>query len=108
MRKLLVGLVVGAACAGAQAEFFDGNKLLAKIKGDAYDYVNAVGYIMGVSDATRGITHCPQENVTAGQMTEMLKNHLEALPSVRHLPADQHVTYVLKNNWPCLKKGTGV
>ena len=85
----------------AHAEFMDGNKLLTRIKGDAYDYVNAVGYITGVSDATRSVTHCPPENVTAGQITDMVKQHLESIPSLRHLTADQHVVYVLKKAWPC-------
>ena len=88
----------------AHAEFKDGNNLLNQIKGDTYDYVHAVGYITGVSDATRGVTHCPPSNVSAGQITDMVRLHLESVPSVRHLTADTHVTYVLKKAWPCAEQ----
>lgn len=107
MRNKIIALTL-CACLPAHAEFFDGNKLLSRINGDTYDYINAVGYIMGVSDATRSVTHCPPENVTAGQIGDMVKKHLESNPGVRHLTADQHVTYVLQKSWPCAKKGSGV
>lgn len=94
MLSLLVPLL-------AQAEFKDGNKLLAQIKGDTIDYVHAVGYITGVADAVHGVAYCPPPTITAGQITDMVKQHLEQLPSMRHLSADQHVIFVLKRTWPC-------
>lgn len=92
----------------AHAEFFDGNKLLARIKGDTYDYANAIGYVIGVADMMRNIAHCPPDNITAGQILDMVKQHLEDNPSTRHFTGDQHVVYVLKKAWPCAKKGSGV
>lgn len=107
MRKLLIGLVVGAACAGAHAEFKDGNKLLSELNSEVY-YTKgvAMGYIMGVADAVSGVTHCAPPNVTAGQINDMVKNMLENTPSIRHWTADVIINYVLKSTWPC-PKGRG-
>lgn len=93
----------------ARAEFMDGNSLLSKIQGDSYDRVLAMGYIEGVYDATRGITHCPtSSNITAGQLLDMVHQHLLAFPGGRHFTADLIVGYVLKRAWPCAQKGQGV
>ena len=67
-----------------------------------------IGYIMGVVDAYGNITHCPPDNVTAGQLRDMVRNFLENTPSIRHLPANEIVGHVVKTAWPCAKKGTGV
>lgn len=85
----------------AYAEFKDGNKLLAQLRGDSMDYVHALGYVIGIYDALQGVTHCPPANVTAGQVADMVRQHLEAAPSLRHLTGDRHVSYVLKRAWPC-------
>ena len=106
-RKAIAVLLYTCAAGMAHAEFLDGNKLLSRIKGDGYDYLNAIGYITGVADATRGVISCPPDNITAGQLTDMMKMHLESAPSVRHLPADQHVAYVMKKAWPCAEKKRG-
>lgn len=91
----------------AHAEFLDGNQLLNRINTSGTQYSNALGYIMGVTDGLLGVTHCPPSNVTAGQITDMVKSHLENLPSVRHLPASSHVLFVLKEAWPCANKPQG-
>jgi hypothetical protein len=102
MKRALICLLL--ASGAAHAEFKDGNRLLAQIRGDSHDYVHAVGYIAGVADALHGAVYCPPPTITAGQITDMVKQHLEASPSVRHLSADQHVTYVLKRAWPCAEQ----
>ena len=94
-------LALMLACGTVAAEFKDGNKLLSQIRGDTIDYVNAVGYITGVFDTLRSVTHCAPGSVSAGQVTDMVRAHLEANPSVRHITADQHIAYVLKATWPC-------
>lgn len=107
MKRILLSLVLGPCLwLPAHAEFKDGNKLLTQIKGDSHDYVNAVGYITGVADALRSVVHCPPENVTAGQLTDMVKRHLENSPEVRHMTGDTHISYVLKRAWPCPDRGT--
>ena len=107
MKKLLTVFV--CACAGlAHAEFKDGNKLLSEITdGGYYNQGVAMGYIMGVSDASVRITHCPPPNSTAGQMFDAVKMYLNNNPQNRHYSADSIVNHVLGGIWPC-KKGSGV
>lgn len=101
-------IILAALAAGiAHAEFKDGNKLLTQIKGDAMDYVHANGYVIGVYDSLHSIVFCPPNNVTAGQVTDMVKNYLEANPDQRHLSADRHVAKVLGRAWPCAKNNKG-
>lgn len=111
MKRALAAAALVALCATAHAEFKDGNKLLADLNGTG-SVLPAVGlgYVMGVVDAYGGITHCPPENVTAGQIRDMVRNFLENTPSIRHLPANDIVGHVVKKAWPCAetRKGTGV
>jgi len=109
MKKLILCLALTAGC--AHAEFKDGNKLLAQLRGDATDYIHALGYITGVYDTLQHISHCPPPNVSAGQVGDMVKNYLEANPDTRHNTADRIVGLVLKNSWPCAARpntGRGV
>lgn len=106
MKKLL--LIPALLCGTAHAEFWSGNELLARINSsESYDRGTAIGYIMGVFDATHGVSHCPPTTVTAGQVRDMVTKALNDAPSVRHLAADGFVIYPLKTAWPCAKKGTG-
>jgi hypothetical protein len=69
----------------------------------------AYGYIAGVADSQSGVTICiPPHTVTVGQMTDMVKQSLERIPSERHLAADVYVQVTLSNRWPCAKRGSGV
>ena len=104
-------LAVALCATSAQAFFKDGNKLLSEINDTSPTYVPpaiALGYITGVSDALSGITHCAPTNVTAGQMRDMVQNYMQNTPAVRHLPANQIVSHVLKGVWPCKQQGNGV
>lgn len=86
----------------AHAEFLSGNDLLSRLSSEnLYDRGVATGYIMGVHDAGYGVAHCPAPGVTFGQISDMVRQHLIAVPAVRHLSADSHVTYVLSKQWPC-------
>ena len=107
MKRLIATLVMSTSLM-AHAEFYTGNDLLNKINADnAIDRMVGLGYVMGVFDTVNGIDHCPPDNVTSGQIRDMVRNHLVASPSVRHLSADLQVRYVLKNAWPCAKKNSG-
>jgi len=105
MKKAII--IAALLCGTAHAEFLDGNKLLARINGDTIEYASAIGYIMGVSDALRGQTHCPPTTVTSGQITDMVKQQLTNYPSLRHMSGDAHISYLLNKTWPCPKKGGG-
>lgn len=101
-----------ALCATAHANFKDGNRLLADLNNTGASNTQimpalGLGYIMGVADAYGGITHCPPDNVTAGQVRDMVRNYLENNPAIRHLPANQIVVSVLRGVWPCADKPAG-
>jgi hypothetical protein len=105
MKKYAVLL---ALCAGmAHAAFKDGNKLYSQMtSGVNSDWFNAIGYVTGIADAASGETSCPPPNVTAGQVYDAVKQHLEDRPTLRHYEAAVIVNYVLSKAWPC-KKGNG-
>ena len=93
MKKLIA--IVGLVCTSAHAEFWTGNVLLDRIKSEnVVDRALGLGYVMGAFDNGHGATHCTPQNVTAGQAQDMVKQHLESVPSARHLPAEAHVTYI--------------
>ncbi len=115
MKRAIATAALVALCATAHANFKDGNRLLADLNNTGASNTQimpalGLGYIMGVADAYGGITHCAPENVTAGQIRDMVRNFLENTPAIRHLPANDIVEHVLKTAWPCTqkKKGTGV
>lgn len=106
MKRFLILLLIAGS---AHAEFKDGNQLYAQMtNGDNNDWFNAIGYVTGVSDAQRGTISCPQANVTAGQLFDMVKNYLGNTPAIRHLPADGIIGYVMGKSWPCAKKGSSL
>lgn len=114
--KAITLALVAALAGSAHAEFVDGNKLLQLLQGEdrkntdgISDFLQGLGYITGVSDTMRGVVHCPPNNITAGQLTDMVKNHLLANPELRHHTGDRLVGFVLKRAWPCPeRKGSGV
>ena len=104
MKRLLLA-ISATVCLSVQAgSFWDGNKLHNKLRGDIGDQMQALGYIMGVADAGESVSICEPNNVTAGQMHDIMKNYLESAPAVRHLAADSLITVVLGRVWPCEKK----
>lgn len=106
MKKLiLISILFSTA---AYAEFYSGNALYEKLQGSVVEQSVGLGYIVGVHDALRGVTHCSPTSVTAGQLTDMMKRHFEINPEVRNFSADMQVNYVLSKTWPCPKKGKDV
>lgn len=99
MKRIL--LLAAFAASTAHAEFKTGNKLYEQLRGDTLDTAHALGYIMGVADSIQGVAYCPRDGMTAGQMSDTVKNYLEQRPQNRHLSADVIVTAVLKAHWPC-------
>jgi len=106
MRKLLI--ITALLCGGAQAQsiMYTGQDLHVRMTSSP---ALANGYIAGVADAYSGVTICiPPNTVTLGQMSDMVKQTLERVPSERHLPAEVFVQAALSKRWPCAKKGDGV
>jgi len=108
MKKVL--LVTALLCGVAQAQpssvMYTGQDLYVRLTSSP---ALANGYIAGVHDSLAGVTICiPPGTVTLGQMSDMVKQTLERVPSERHLPADAFVQAALSNRWPCAKRGAGV
>jgi hypothetical protein len=109
MRTTLLTLLI-AASFSAQAQpssiLYSGQELYNKLSNDR---LSAMGYIAGVADSQSGVTVCiPPGQITLGQMSDMVKQTLERIPSERHLSADIFVQATLEKRWPCAKRGTGV
>ena len=108
MKKLLI--ITALMCGGAHAQ----QSSILYTAQDLYTRMNSSlpfvhGYVAGVADAQSGVTICiPPGQVTLGQMTDMVKQTLERVPSERHMAADIFVIATLSNRWPCGKRGGGV
>ncbi len=103
MKRFLI-LMLMLMCGSAHAYFKDGNRLLSELRNNSETQVYVaigMGYISGVADALMGITFCPPENITVGQVRDMVRNYLKNTPAVRHLPASQIISHVLTRTWPC-------
>jgi hypothetical protein len=108
-RIMRIAVALLLVCSTAQAEFFTGNDLLAKM--DAESVVErsvALGYVVGVSDMGDGVIHCPPNHITTGQVRDMVRSYLVRNPSERHLSADILVNKILKATWPCKPSGRGI
>ena len=98
--------VVVPAQAQQSSIMYTGQDLLNRL---ANNPALANGYIAGVHDSQTGVTICiPPGTVTLGQMSDMVRQTLERVPSERHMPADLYVQAALANRWPCAKRGGGV
>ncbi len=102
MKKLLI--ILSLVTPAAHAEFFSGNDLYERLTGDAYAKSLAMGYVVGVHDATRGVMHCSSTEATSGQVRDMVIRRLVERPEQRHLGADVLVTMTMRDTWPCPKK----
>jgi len=105
--KVKLALVAAMLATSAHAEFWDGNKLYEKMRGETLEQMQALGYVMGVSDVGQGSNHCPTANVTAGQMEDVVRRYLFNNPSVRHYTADSLILRALKLVFPCQQSGGG-
>ena len=106
MKRLILPLLF--CCTAAQAEFYTGNDVLSKMEGSHSDKMAMLGYVAGVSDALQKTVHCVPSNVTLGQLHDMFKQHLINFPESRHFTADSLLANLLRANWPCPRRGSGV
>ncbi len=104
MKYLIIAVLVAAPA--ARAEFLSGNQLLTHMNSSQVaEQAVALGYVMGVHDADRGVTHCSPLEATNGQINDMVRKFLMNNPQVRHTAADAIVSHVLKAQWPCRNSG---
>ena len=105
MKKFLI-LAAWAVVLPAQAQFKTGNKLYEQITSSSQmEQMNAIGYVMGVSDALQWALVCAPSTVNAGQMVDMTRLYIERVPARRHLAADTLIMEVLRAAWPCKERG---
>jgi hypothetical protein len=100
MKKYLLTLLT-AVSLSAHADFLTGNKLYTQLTGDATDQAIALGYVLGVSDATQNTWHCAPSGVSARQVRDVVQTTLEKLPQLRHHSASELVAVTLGGAWPC-------
>jgi hypothetical protein len=105
MKKLIATLLF-VPCI-ASAEFMSGNSLHSKMTGDFGDKMQALGFIQGVFDVYVSVTFCSPDNVTAGQVSDIVKRHLDNNPSTRHKTAESLINQALKQVWPCANNRGG-
>ncbi len=91
------------AATPAQAEFYDGNRLLQRMNGDAMDQMSALSYVAGVWDSMMGVMICPPPNVMLNQVRDMTKALLVDHPEYRHQGADRFVIAAGAKTFPCPK-----
>jgi hypothetical protein len=104
--KKLIAILLCMPCM-ASAEFMSGNNLHAKMTGDFGEKMQALGFIQGVFDVYVSVTFCSPENVTAGQVSDMVKRYLDNNPSTRHKTAESLINQALKQAWPCANNRGG-
>jgi CheY-specific phosphatase CheX len=98
-------LVMTAHAAG---EFKTGNEVKAGLEGwvrdDSTETVRdavAFGYVIGVHDALSGSVICSGDNVTQGQVVQVVLKYMRNNPEVLDQSADRVITAALKAVWPC-------
>ncbi len=90
----------------AHATFYDGNDLLNRMDSDNPQHrMLALGYVAGVADSVRGRDSCHPDNVTTGQIRDLIRNYLTNNPADRHYSANSIVREVLKSVFPCSRGG---
>jgi hypothetical protein len=103
MKSLIIILAFFSASAFAQQQ--DGNELLKDLKAkmetsaDAFQKGIVRGYIIGVIDSSLEI--CRPENVTNGQIYDVVQIYLEQNPAIRHEHRSLLVWKALFRAFPC-------
>jgi hypothetical protein len=94
---IVLGILL-AAGGSAHAGFWTGNELKARLeqyeraKADNVADVDghtAAGYVVGVTDALDGISVCPPDRVTVGQVISIVEKFVRENPQILNLSADE-------------------
>jgi ABC-type proline/glycine betaine transport system substrate-binding protein len=99
---------VFASPADAAGEFKSGNEIKVGLEGwvdkNSTEYVRdgvAFGYVLGVHDTLAGSVICSGDNVTQGQVIDVVLKFMRQNPEILDRSADQVVAAALKSAWPC-------
>lgn len=99
-----------ATTAHAGGEFKTGNEVKLGLEGwvrdDSTETVRdavAFGYVIGVHDALSGSVICSGDNVTQGQVVQVVLKYMRNNPEVLDQSADRVIAAALKAVWACTK-----
>lgn len=111
-----VALVLAGTQGHAQTIFKDGNTLIEEMRQFEQAERNAphdklstgiyMGYVVGVADASSGITWCPggaRNRVSVGQIASTVLQYMSNNPDKWHLEAAALVMNALQQAFPCKK-----
>lgn len=104
MFKSVILTIALSVSMSSHAEFLTGNKLYSLLNGTDLEKSFAYGFVAGVSDAYMGVTHCPPENITIKQVSDMVLKALEQAPEHREKAAELYVMTATRLVWPCKQK----
>lgn len=113
--KLIIAAALMLLSTSAQPEFWSGNQLKQHLDTDAaitargnrgtldnaYDAGASLGFIIGVHDALYSVTICSPQGATAGQLVDIVRLYLRAVPHRLHENADRLVREALERVFPC-------
>lgn len=116
MKKIFFCILLSLLAIDANAQFRDGNRLLSELESSSsVERTNALNYIIGAFDTinevdmalnkdTKNFMFCQPQNMTAGQLSDMVKNYLKNNPQIRHMPGPEIVWQVLRIAFPCKRQ----
>ena len=99
----------------AKAGFLTGNDLYELYKAsiragqasasdkDFQDTSEYLGYVTGVWDALEGFVVCTGDNITRGQIGDMVGEYLKNNPGIRDKQASSIIMIYLNSKYPCKK-----
>ena len=113
--KLIIAAALMLLSTSAQPEFWSGNQLKQHLDTDAaitargnrgsmdeaFDAGGAFGFVIGVHDVWVGVSVCTPTGVTAGQLLEIVRLYLRAVPHRLHENAEVLVKEALVRAFPC-------
>ncbi len=114
MKKWLLAFVFAVALP-AKAGFLTGNDLYELYKAsiragqasasdkDFQDTSEYLGYVTGVWDALEGFVVCTGDNITRGQIGDMVGEYLKNNPGIRDKQASSIIMIYLNSKYPCKK-----
>lgn len=106
MRKWLLVLLMVPGM--VRAEFYSGNDLYSRLidTGSIVNQMVGLGYVVGVYDVGVHAVFCPrrEDSISAGQISDMVKNWLIINAHRRHESAEKLVLEVFKQTWPCANR----
>ena len=113
MIRALLTLALMLMSISSHAYFRDGNTLLRQLESDnAAERVSAMGYVSGAFDMINEVDilinreskrylFCQPDNITLGQIVDIVKAYLRSNPEIRHKPAAELVMGALRRSFPC-------